>query len=151
MVSWHTETARFKSSGHKNELCFLRNTLLHIFVNFGTYTVALFGRVKSMPYSRQNSQNLKHLKGGPNWPSCTAWESDNFRPKHTYFVTHGGPIWPSWHSLRKWSFFVTNRHFSSLTGAPTDLRDTAWEIDHFSLQTDIFCHSQGGPTNLLVV
>ena len=26
-----------------------------------------------------------------------------------------GPKWPSWHSLRKCSFFV-NRHFSSLTG-----------------------------------
>ena len=27
MVSLHTETARFKSPGHKNELCFFRNTL----------------------------------------------------------------------------------------------------------------------------
>ena len=28
MVSLHIETARFKSPGHKNELCFFRNTLL---------------------------------------------------------------------------------------------------------------------------
>ena len=27
MVSLHIETARFKSPGHKNELCFFRNTL----------------------------------------------------------------------------------------------------------------------------
>ena len=28
MVSLHIETARFKSPGHKNELCFFRNTLV---------------------------------------------------------------------------------------------------------------------------
>ena len=28
MVSLHIETARFKSPGHKNELCFFRNTLM---------------------------------------------------------------------------------------------------------------------------
>ena len=30
MVSLHTETARFKSPGHKNELCFFRDTLLYM-------------------------------------------------------------------------------------------------------------------------
>ena len=30
MVSLHIETARFKSPGHKNELCFFRDTLMLI-------------------------------------------------------------------------------------------------------------------------
>ena len=30
MVSLHIETARFKSPGHKNELCFFWDTLLNI-------------------------------------------------------------------------------------------------------------------------
>ena len=60
--------------------------------------------------------------------------------KHTFFVTKGGPNCPSWSSLRKWSFFVTNTHFLPLTGVPTVLHEAAWESDHFSLQTHIFRH-----------
>ena len=36
MVSLHTETARFKWVGHKNEFCFLRNTLLLMHREEGT-------------------------------------------------------------------------------------------------------------------
>ena len=42
-----------------------------------------------------------------------------------------GPNLPSWHSLRKWSFFVTL--FVTHGGVPSDLQDAAWESDHLPL------------------
>ena len=46
-----------------------------------------------------------------------------------YLLTQGHN-WPSWHRMRKCSFFVTYLH-----GVTTDLHDTEWESAHFSLLT----------------
>ena len=75
----------------------------------------------------------------------TAWERDHFS-----LLTRGLNR-PSGRSLRKWSFFVTNRGsqqtyrtqlekviiFRYWWGVPTDPQDTAWESDHFSLMTGV--------------
>ena len=58
------------------------------------------------------SSVIRHLQ------SSVIFRHPSSSVKHTFFyLSRGGPNWPSWHSLRKLSFFVTN----TLTGAPTDL------------------------------
>ena len=64
MVSSHTETARFKWPGHKNELCFFRNTLL--------LTLACVGLAR-LPKSwvlRRRGGRLRQ-----SWPRISSWET----------------------------------------------------------------------------
>ena len=73
----------------------------------------------------------------------TGWGKDHFS------LPTQGHNWPSWHRMRKWSFFITHAG-SKLTfmtqdekviifryprGVTTDLYDKGWESDHFSLHT----------------
>ena len=55
MVSLHKETARFKSPGHKNELCFLWDTLL-----YKTTQQILFPSEITGVHQRNQTTILKH-------------------------------------------------------------------------------------------
>ena len=92
MVSLHTETARFKWVGHKNELCLFWNTLLYLFVptsethwgisnsidaSFGLIQSASAGTVS--PSSPSNSVNKR--KGWSSWQykDDSGWQDGDIR------------------------------------------------------------------------